>query len=135
MTTCMHNWLHLNGYFLSFVLLWAISRWLSMRIEPTGNGLPIHLNNHDFRRDVKKTHMSGWLFTSRSVQLLREIFKMVDTFRTNIIDICCCLPPDRTRYKVNDYSWDLGKGNVGHEPRLESCWSVLVIDPLSAMWV
>ena len=42
-------------------------------------------------------------------------------------------------HKVNDpkadYSGDLGEGKVGHEPRLEPCWSMLLIDPLSAMWV
>ena len=27
-----------------------------------------------------------------------------------------------------------GGKKVGHEPRLEPCWTVLVIDPLSAMW-
>ena len=51
------------------------------------------------------------------------------------IDICRWLPPDRTWHKVNDYSGDLGERKVGHEPRLEPCWSVLLIDPLSAMWV
>ena len=53
-------------------------------------------------------------------------------------DICCCLPTDRTRHKVNDpkadYSVNLGEGKVGHELRLEPCWSVLLIDPPSAMW-
>ena len=52
--------------------------------------------------------------------------------------ICHCLPHDRTRHKVNDlkidYSGGLGEGKVGHEPKLEPCWFVLVIDPLSAMW-
>ena len=43
-----------------------------------------------------------------------------------------CLPPDRSWHKVNDYS---GEGKVGHEPRLELCWSMLLIDSLSAMWV
>ena len=28
-----------------------------------------------------------------------------------------------------------GEGKVGHEPRLEPCWSMLLIDPLKAMWV
>ena len=53
--------------------------------------------------------------------------------------ICHCLSPDRTRHKVNDpkvdYCGDLGEGKVGHEPRLEPYWTVLVIDPLSTMWV
>ena len=52
--------------------------------------------------------------------------------------ICRCLLPDKTRHKVNDpmvdYSGDLGRGNFGHEPKLEPSWSVLLIDPLSAMW-
>ena len=52
--------------------------------------------------------------------------------------ICHCLPPDRTRHKVNgpkvDYSGDLGEGKVGHEPKLESCWNMLIIGPPSAMW-
>ena len=30
--------------------------------------------------------------------------------------------------------WRLGEVDVGHEPRLEPCWSMLLIDPLSAMW-
>ena len=51
------------------------------------------------------------------------------------MDICRCLAPDRTWHKVNDYSGDLGKGKVGNEPRLEPYWSVLLIHPLSAMWV
>ena len=54
-------------------------------------------------------------------------------------DIGHCLPPDRTWHKVNDpkadYNGDLGEGKVGHEPRLEPFWSMLLIDPLSAMWV
>ena len=48
-------------------------------------------------------------------------------------DICHCLPPDRTRHKVNDlktdYSGYFGKGKVGHELRLKPCWSVLLINP------
>ena len=48
-------------------------------------------------------------------------------------DICLCLSPDMTWHKVNDlkvdYSGDLGEGKVGHEPRLELCKTVLVIDP------
>ena len=54
----------------------------------------------------------------------------------NIIGFC--LQPDRTWHKVNDpkvgLKWGLGKGNVGHEPRLEPCWTRLVISSLSAMW-
>ena len=54
-------------------------------------------------------------------------------------DICVCLPPDRTWHKVYnpmvDYSGDLGEGKVVYEPRLEPCRSMLLIDPLSAMWV
>ena len=50
---------------------------------------------------------------------------------------CLCLLSDRTWHKVNvpkvDYSEDLEEGNVGHEPRLEPCWTMLVIGPLSAM--
>ena len=49
-----------------------------------------------------------------------------------------CLSPDRTWYKVNNpkvgLKWRLGEGKVGHERRLELCWSMLVISPLSAMW-
>ena len=30
---------------------------------------------------------------------------------------------------------DKGEGKVGNEPRLETCRSVLLIYPLSAMWV
>ena len=52
--------------------------------------------------------------------------------------ICRCLPPDRPWHKVNDpkavYSEDLGEGKVGHELRLEPCWSLLFTDPLSVMW-
>ena len=53
----------------------------------------------------------------------------------SVMNICRCLPPDRTWHKVNDYSGDLGEGKVGNESKLEPCWSVLLIDPLSAMWV
>ena len=46
--------------------------------------------------------------------------------------------PDRTWHKVNDpkvdFSGDLGEGKVGHEPRLEPCWTLQVIDPLGAIW-
>ena len=53
--------------------------------------------------------------------------------------ICHCLPPDRTRHKVNepkaDYRGDLGERKVGHKPRLEPCWSVQLIDPLGAMFI
>ena len=51
------------------------------------------------------------------------------------MDICRYLPPDRTWHKINDYIGDLGEGKDGNEPRLEPCWYVLLIDPLSAMWV
>ena len=49
------------------------------------------------------------------------------------------LPPTRQDWhKVNNlkvnYSGDLGEGKVGHDPRLESCWTMLVISQLSAMW-
>ena len=27
------------------------------------------------------------------------------------------------------------KWKMGNEPRLEPCWSMLLIDPLSAMWI
>ena len=51
--------------------------------------------------------------------------------------ICHCLPPDRTRHKVNDpkvdYSGDLGEEKVGQKPRLEPRRTVLFIDPLSVM--
>ena len=57
------------------------------------------------------------------------------TFRQIPLGICCCLPPDRTWHKVNDYGGHLGEGKVGHKPKLKPCWSVLLIDPLSAMWV
>ena len=44
-----------------------------------------------------------------------------------------CLPPDRTWHKVNDpkvgYSWGLGEGKIGHEPRLESCWTMMQLAP------
>ena len=54
-------------------------------------------------------------------------------------DICRCLPPDRIWHKVNDpksnYGGDLGEGKVGNKLRLGPCWSMLLIDPLSAMWV
>ena len=32
-----------------------------------------------------------------------------------------------------DYSEDLGDEKVGHEPRLKSCWTMLIIGPLSTM--
>ena len=58
--------------------------------------------------------------------------------RPDKYDIYGCLPPDRTWHKVNelkaDYSRDLGEMKVWHESRLEPCWSVLLIDPLNAMW-
>ena len=54
-----------------------------------------------------------------------------------VADICRCLPPDWIWHKVNDpkgdCSGDLGEGKVGHQPMLEPCWSMLLIDPLSAM--
>ena len=46
-----------------------------------------------------------------------------------------CLPLDKTWHKVNEYNGDLGKEKVGLEPRLKACWSMLVIDSPSAMWV
>ena len=52
-------------------------------------------------------------------------------------NICLCLPPDRTWHKVmtrRSIIEGLGEGKVGHEPRLEPCWSLLVIGLLSAMW-
>ena len=56
---------------------------------------------------------------------------------TEIAYICLCLPSDRTWHNINDqkvdYSEDLGKEKVGHEPTLEPCWTLLVIDSLSAM--
>ena len=52
--------------------------------------------------------------------------------RSTVVDICLCLPSDRTWHNVNDpkvnYSGDLGEGKVGHESRLEPCWNMLVIN-------
>ena len=50
------------------------------------------------------------------------------------IVICRYLLPDRTWHKVNDYCGNVGEGKVRHEPRFEPRWSMLVIDPPSAMW-
>ena len=48
------------------------------------------------------------------------------------LNICLCLPPDRTWFKVNgpkvDYSGGFGEGKV------KPCLTMLVIDPLSAIW-
>ena len=50
--------------------------------------------------------------------------------------VCLCFPLDKAWHKVNDpkanYRGDLGEGKVENEPRLEPCWSLLLIDPLSA---
>ena len=47
--------------------------------------------------------------------------------------ICLYLPPDRSWHKVNDpkvdYSRDLGEVKIRPEPRLETCWTMLVIGP------
>ena len=46
-------------------------------------------------------------------------------------DICLSLPLDMIKYKVNDpkveYSGGLRERNVGHEPRLEPCLTLLLI--------
>ena len=39
-------------------------------------------------------------------------------------NICHCLPPDRTRHQV-DYWGGLGGGKVGHESKLEPCWTIM----------
>ena len=45
------------------------------------------------------------------------------------VHICRCLPPDRTNQKAGKVG-DKGEG----EPRIEPCWSVLLIYPLSVVW-
>ena len=67
--------------------------------------------------------------------VLKKDKTILGVTRPTVIYICRCLPPDRTWHKVNDYSGDLREGKVGHKPRLEPCWSELLIDPLSAMWI
>ena len=73
--------------------------------------------------------------------VLNKIWKQHSTKQLlygHLPDICLCLPPDRTWHKVNDskvdYSGDLREWKVGKEPRLEPCWTMPVIGPLSAMW-
>ena len=52
--------------------------------------------------------------------------------------LCLSLPLDRTWQKVNDpklgLKWRLGEGKVGHGPRHEPCWTLLVIGSISVMW-
>ena len=62
-------------------------------------------------------------------------------FQTNTLRksfICLCLLPVWTWHKVNDpkvgLKWGLGEGKVGHKPRLEPRWTLLVISSLSTMW-
>ena len=54
-------------------------------------------------------------------------------------DIGLCLLPDRTWHKGNDtkvdYSGDFGEGKDGNELKLELYWTMLLIGPLSGMWV
>ena len=49
-----------------------------------------------------------------------------------------CLPPDTAWHKVKspkaDYSGDLGEGKIRNEPKLETCWSMLLFGSLSAIW-
>ena len=49
-------------------------------------------------------------------------------------DIYCCLPPDRILHKVFFIVGILGKWEVGHMPRLMSCWTMLVISSPGAVW-
>ena len=52
--------------------------------------------------------------------------------------ICHSLTPDRTWHKVNDSKvgllWKLREQGVRLDPRLERCWTILVIGSLCAMW-
>ena len=76
-------------------------------------------------------------YKSRVVGVTFEVGLTTD-WDLSVLDICLCLPPDRTWHKVNDlkvdYSGDLGEEKVRHEPRLEPYLAMLLIDPLSAMW-
>ena len=54
--------------------------------------------------------------------------------QNNAVDICLCLPPDRTWNEANDpkidYREDLGEGKFGHEPKLKPCWIKLASNHL-----
>ena len=46
-----------------------------------------------------------------------------------------CLPPDRNWHKINDPKVDYSEERkVELKPRLEPCWTILVIDPYSAIY-
>ena len=65
-------------------------------------------------------------------EFLNRFILLIDVY------IYRCLPPDRTWHKINDtkvgLKWGLGEGEFRHEQRFEPYLTMLVIDPLSAMW-
>ena len=74
-----------------------------------------------FARGLCRVFTRKWhnLLINHIIGYLKENAQMSFSFNS---DICHCLPPDRTWYKVNDlkfdYSRGLEEGKVKHEPRL-----------------
>ena len=81
------------------------------------------------------TTQTFWLMT----QLVKNKQDTQDDKEVRHLFICRCLPPDMTWHMVKSHgqkakSGDKGEGKVGNEPRLEPCWSMLLIGSLGAMW-
>ena len=91
---------------------------------------------------IGECHMSLFLLLQQSPICLIWIIWIILVMGGKRPCSCCfvvyiglCLPPNRTWHKVNDlkidYSRDLGEGKVGNKPRLEPCWSMLVMAHLA----
>ena len=68
---------------------------------------------------------------TRPAEMWLKHWRVTPRGKTSMPHICHCLPPDRTRPKVNDskddYSGGLGEGKVGHDPKLEPCWTMMLL--------
>ena len=91
---------------------------------------------------TKPNQTEGGLAEARSHSVSNLFFTLKSRWRYRYLPrvgfMCLCLPLDRTWYKIDDpkvgLMWGLREGEVGYEPRLERCLTMLVIGSLSAMW-
>ena len=125
--------------------MWHKAIWKGhpMRLELTRVGLLVELANHCTTRGAQEILSTVQKSNSRTV-FCQPISLAITSLKVIVFRISSgalfvsAFHQDRTWHKVNgpkvDYSGGFGEGKVKHKPRLEPCWTMLVIGPLSAIW-
>ena len=144
-------WLAVLGPWLWLVRfhVFCFGWWGERRSHATEKGNRYLTSRHDLTREVQCYAMlvndiiahRRWSSWSQELFGLESVLDLEIAREVQIpppARYLSLLPPDRTWQKVNDpkvgLKWVLREGEVGLEPRLESCRTMQVTDLLRAMW-